>query len=166
MDARQDGVPPRTPLSLVSSWVEGSGVVRLMVRVQRWSAWWVAGGRASDVSLVYSFHPAGYDSSEGITVLRIGEVNPPHTSLHTHVPSLLLCPCHPPATPQRDVPGLTRAAVPILVRQGVKALSVGVNAGSAPPGVPKSTPFIWTDPQSGEELVAMWHEGAWVRVYV
>ena len=33
---------------------------------------------------------------------------------------------------QRDVPGLTRAAVPLLANAGVAALSVGVNSGSAP----------------------------------
>jgi hypothetical protein len=46
---------------------------------------------------------------------------------------------------QRDVPGLTRAVIPVFVSKGIKAISVGVNAGSAPPGVPKCTPFIWRD---------------------
>jgi len=64
-----------------------------------------------------------------------------------------------PAWVQRDVPGLTRAAVPLLAASGVRALSVGVNWGSAPPGVPKSEPFIWRDEASGTELIAMWHEG-------
>ncbi len=60
---------------------------------------------------------------------------------------------------QRDVPGITRTAIPILVERGIKTLSVGVNPGSAPPGVPKCTPFIWRDPQSGKQLVAYWHPG-------
>lgn len=40
-------------------------------------------------------------------------------------------------------------------------LSVGVNAASAPPGVPKTAPFVWRDVASGSELLAMWHPGAW-----
>lgn len=60
---------------------------------------------------------------------------------------------------QRDVPGLTRAVIPILVSKGIKAISVGVNAGSAPPGVPKYTPFIWRDEPSGTQILAFWHPG-------
>lgn len=60
---------------------------------------------------------------------------------------------------QRDVPGFTRAAVPILVDQGVKAVTLGVNGGSAPPDVPHNTPFLWHDKQSGTEIIAMWHPG-------
>ncbi|EFN51908.1 hypothetical protein CHLNCDRAFT_54763 [Chlorella variabilis] len=62
---------------------------------------------------------------------------------------------------QRDVPGLTRAAVPILADQGVRAISVGVNGGCAPPAVPHFTPFIWRDLPSGKELLAMWHPGGY-----
>lgn len=62
---------------------------------------------------------------------------------------------------QRDVPGLTRAAIPILVGQGIKAVSVGVNAGSAPPAVPHHTPFIWRDEQSNTQILAFWHPGWW-----
>jgi hypothetical protein len=62
---------------------------------------------------------------------------------------------------QRDVPGLTRAAVPILTRAGVAALSVGVNSGSAPPGVPKFTPFWWKDEQSDTALLAFWRPGGY-----
>lgn len=60
---------------------------------------------------------------------------------------------------QRDVPGFTRAAIPLLYGQGVRALSVGVNGGSAPPGVPKNTPFWWRDGPSGAALLAFWHPG-------
>ena len=60
---------------------------------------------------------------------------------------------------QRDVPGLTRSAVPVLTSQGVTSLSVGVNGGSAPPGVPKFTPFWWADEPSGTRLLAFWHPG-------
>ncbi|GAB4813534.1 hypothetical protein N2152v2_000580 [Parachlorella kessleri] len=62
---------------------------------------------------------------------------------------------------QRDVPGFTRAAIPILYSQGVRAVSVGVNGGSAPPGVPKNTPFWWRDEASGKQLLAFWHPGGY-----
>jgi hypothetical protein len=60
---------------------------------------------------------------------------------------------------QRDVPGLTRAAIPVLASRGVLGITGGVNAFSAPPGVPKNTPFVWRDEQSGTKLLAMWHPG-------
>ena len=68
----------------------------------------------------------------------------------------------PPKTvmSQRDVPGLTRAAVPYLHGAGVQALTVGVNGGSAPPGVPHNRPFWWRDEHSGTQLLAFWHAGA------
>lgn len=56
---------------------------------------------------------------------------------------------------QRDVPGLTRAMIPIMVRQGVGALTVGVNGGSMPPAVPAA--FVWRDNASDTEILAMWH---------
>ena len=56
---------------------------------------------------------------------------------------------------QRDVPGTTRSIIPILVRNGVKAITVGVNTASMPPAVP--TAFVWRDLASGEEILAMWH---------
>ena len=62
---------------------------------------------------------------------------------------------------QRDVPGLSRAAVPLLRRAGVQAVSVGVNGGSAPPGVPHNTAFLWRDEASGEQMYAMWHPGGY-----
>jgi len=61
---------------------------------------------------------------------------------------------------QRDVPGLTRAAVPILARAGVAAVSIGVNSGSAPPGAPHNTPFIWLDERSNISVLAFIHPGA------
>lgn len=60
---------------------------------------------------------------------------------------------------QRDVPGFTRNAIPILTAEGVRAVTIGVNGGSAPPGVPKNTPFIWRDEASGTELVTVLHPG-------
>lgn len=63
---------------------------------------------------------------------------------------------------QRDVPGLTRAAIPILAQAGVAALSVGVNGGSAPPDVPKhNKPFLWKDEATGTSLIAFWHPGGY-----
>lgn len=60
---------------------------------------------------------------------------------------------------QRDVPGFTRAALPILAGQGVKAVTVGVNGGSAPPAVPHNTPFLWHDTLTQTDMLAMWHPG-------
>lgn len=34
---------------------------------------------------------------------------------------------------QRDVPGTTRAVIPLLVSHGVRGLTIGCNGGSAPP---------------------------------
>ncbi len=54
---------------------------------------------------------------------------------------------------------MTRAAIPILAGHGIRAISFGINAGSAPPGVPKNMPFVWRDPTSGTEVIAMVHPG-------
>ena len=56
---------------------------------------------------------------------------------------------------QRDVPGITRSILPILERNGIKAITVGVNTASMPPDVPNV--FLWKDPISGSEVIAMWH---------
>jgi hypothetical protein len=56
---------------------------------------------------------------------------------------------------QRDVPGLTRAAIPLLASQGVRALTVGVNPFSTPPYVPRA--FVWRDAVSDTNVTAMWH---------
>lgn len=58
---------------------------------------------------------------------------------------------------QRDVPGMTRSIIPVLKKVGVRAISVGVNGASAPPVVPSA--FVWRDPVSGEDIIAMWHPG-------
>lgn len=55
----------------------------------------------------------------------------------------------------RDVPGLTRAAVPLLARRGVEAISVGENSQCAPAAVPPI--FRWRDNATGSEVVAMFH---------
>lgn len=56
---------------------------------------------------------------------------------------------------QRDVPGATRALVPVLQRAGVHAISFGANEASAPLDVPKI--FRWRDQASAAEVVAMYH---------
>jgi hypothetical protein len=56
---------------------------------------------------------------------------------------------------QRDVPGMTRSVIPLLVSNGVQAITVGVNTVSMPPAVPSV--FRWQDPVSQTEVVAMWH---------
>eukprot|EP01118_Nematostelium_gracile_P005782 TRINITY_DN1838_c0_g1_i1.p1 TRINITY_DN1838_c0_g1~~TRINITY_DN1838_c0_g1_i1.p1 ORF type:complete len:717 (-),score=180.87 TRINITY_DN1838_c0_g1_i1:73-2223(-) len=60
---------------------------------------------------------------------------------------------------QRDVPGVTRAAVPILKKAGVKAISVGVNGATSPPAVPSV--FRWVDSESKSEIYAMWNPGGY-----
>ncbi|KAL6758170.1 hypothetical protein V8C86DRAFT_1553898 [Haematococcus lacustris] len=65
------------------------------------------------------------------------------------------------ALSQRDIPGMTRGVIPGLLRRGVRLVSVGVNAATAPPAVPPVTPFIWREPGSGQEVVAMWHPGGY-----
>lgn len=63
----------------------------------------------------------------------------------------------PTVLSQRDVPGLTAAAIPVLARKGVKGVSVGVNPGSAPPAVPKI--FKW---EFGvDSVIALWHAGGY-----
>jgi hypothetical protein len=44
----------------------------------------------------------------------------------------------PTVLSQRDVPGLTRGAVPLLAKHGVVGISVGANDGSPPPEVPST----------------------------
>ena len=65
---------------------------------------------------------------------------------------------YPPVTrtmSQRDVPGLTRSLIPVMVSRGVEAVTVGVNRVSMPPAVP--TAFVWRDEKSSTEVLAMWH---------
>ena len=56
---------------------------------------------------------------------------------------------------QRDVPGLTRAALPLLVKRGVAAVSVGENGACAPVAVPPI--FRWRDNATDAEVIAMFH---------
>lgn len=58
---------------------------------------------------------------------------------------------------QRDVPGTTRAVIPLLLKNNVTAISVGVNGASTPPQVPKA--FLWRDEaaEGSPDILAMWH---------
>ena len=58
----------------------------------------------------------------------------------------------------RDVPGLTKNSLTALYSAGVRAISVGVNGGSAPPAVPRL--FNWTD----VGILSMWHPGGYPLV--
>eukprot|EP00937_MAST-01D_sp_MAST-1D-sp2_P004061 g4061.t1 len=70
---------------------------------------------------------------------------------------------HPPrrTLSLRDVPGLTRAALPRLAARGVRAVSVGENTQCAPVAVPPI--FVWRDAATGAEVLAMYHGGGYGR---
>ena len=54
---------------------------------------------------------------------------------------------------------MTRSVIPTFVAAGVRAISVGVNDASAPPGVPNL--FNWSHPESGTSVIAMYHPGGY-----
>ena len=56
---------------------------------------------------------------------------------------------------QRDVPGLTRAAIPLLQKRGVEAITVGENAQVAPSAVPPI--FVWKDNTTNSSVIALFH---------
>jgi hypothetical protein len=62
------------------------------------------------------------------------------------------------AAKMTDVPGHTRAIVPLLAAAGIRFLHIGVNASSTPPDVPPV--FVWRDP-SGAEVVVMYQRGGY-----
>jgi hypothetical protein len=62
------------------------------------------------------------------------------------------------AAKMTDVPGHTRAIVPLLAAAGVRFLHIGVNASSTPPDVPPV--FVWRDP-SGAEVIVMYQRGGY-----
>jgi hypothetical protein len=53
----------------------------------------------------------------------------------------------------RDVPGTTRALIPLLVHNNISALTVGVNNGSPDPSMP--SPGRWVDPASNTSVIFM-----------
>jgi hypothetical protein len=81
-------------------------------------------------------------------------------------------PTIPKVMSQRDVPGLSRGAIPTLVKHGVIGISVGVNDGSPAPILPSTamcysgerqirTPFVWKDVATGTSVVADFHPGGY-----
>ena len=62
---------------------------------------------------------------------------------------------HKATMSQRDVPGTTRAVIPVLAQVGVTAFSIGVNGASTPPFVPRV--FLWKDEESGMSMPQMVH---------
>jgi hypothetical protein len=61
---------------------------------------------------------------------------------------------HTIAAKMTDVPGHTRAIVPILAEAGVRFLHLGRNRASAPPAVPQD--FVWRH-DDGSEIVVTYH---------
>lgn len=55
----------------------------------------------------------------------------------------------------RDVPGVTRAAIPLLSRRGIIGVTVGENAQVAPVAVPPI--FKWKDNSTGTSVIALYH---------
>lgn len=53
----------------------------------------------------------------------------------------------------RDVPGTTRALVPILVRNNISAISIGVN--DAAPNAEMPNPGVWLDPETNTSVLYM-----------
>jgi len=62
------------------------------------------------------------------------------------------------AAKMTDVPGHTRAIVPLLAAAGIRFLHIGVNASSTPPDVPPV--FVWRDP-SGADVIVMYQRGGY-----
>lgn len=60
---------------------------------------------------------------------------------------------------QRDVPGMTRSMIPILNKNNITAISIGVNEVSASPKVPQI--FKWKDTQSNESIITMVNPGGY-----
>ncbi len=58
------------------------------------------------------------------------------------------------AAKMTDVPGHTRAIVPLMAEAGIKLLHLGVNEASTPPNVPPV--FVWRDVASGHELLVIY----------
>lgn len=58
-----------------------------------------------------------------------------------------------------DVPGHTRAMVPLLAEAGVQFVHFGVNGASTPPDVPDV--FVWRDAESEQSVLVMYHKGTY-----
>ena len=55
-----------------------------------------------------------------------------------------------------DVPGHTRAIIPLLEEAGIRVLHIGANPGSTPPDVPDA--FRWRD-ENGKEVLVLYQRG-------
>ena len=62
---------------------------------------------------------------------------------------------HKATLSQRDVPGTTRAVIPVLAAANVTAISIGVNGASTPPFTPRA--FVWQDAASSLSLLSFIH---------
>eukprot|EP01114_Cavostelium_apophysatum_P001960 TRINITY_DN11715_c0_g1_i1.p1 TRINITY_DN11715_c0_g1~~TRINITY_DN11715_c0_g1_i1.p1 ORF type:complete len:498 (-),score=84.15 TRINITY_DN11715_c0_g1_i1:222-1715(-) len=60
---------------------------------------------------------------------------------------------------QRDVPGLTQAAIPLLRKNGIVAVSIGANQAVAPSPLPKI--FVWKDATQEHDIIQMYHPGGY-----
>ncbi|MBN1639714.1 MAG: DUF5054 domain-containing protein, partial [Anaerolineae bacterium] len=67
------------------------------------------------------------------------------------------------AAKMTDVPGHTRAIVPLLAEAGVRMLHIGVNPASSAPDVPPA--FVWRAP-GGEEVVVLYSAGSYGTLHV
>jgi hypothetical protein len=54
-----------------------------------------------------------------------------------------------------DVPGHTRAIIPLLAEAGINFLHIGTNPGAAVPDVPPV--FVWRDEATDTEIIVMYH---------
>eukprot|EP01084_Bolivina_argentea_P176231 305008_1 len=73
----------------------------------------------------------------------------------------------PKVLSQRDVPGITRSVIPLLIKYNISAISIGVNPWSPPPSitnnrsVSQSQIFKWSDKQSNTSIITMIHAGGY-----
>lgn len=67
------------------------------------------------------------------------------------------------AAKMTDVPGHTRAIVPLLAEAGIQFLHIGVNSAATAPDVPPV--FVWQD-ESGAEIIVMYHNNYGAEMFV
>ena len=80
-------------------------------------------------------------------------------SFRPHLTWAAIPPFRPTVASQRDEPGITRAAIPLLNQQGVTGLSVGVDWASPVPKVPRA--FVWRDEATNTEVLTSIHGGGY-----
>ncbi|XP_076436514.1 uncharacterized protein LOC143276017 [Babylonia areolata] len=104
---------------------------------------------AGPMNMQYEFmHPVLFDLSLNFSSLLDEEFNIKRTT---------------PVISQRDVPGMTKAVIPVLKKHKIQAISVGVNDMTSPPALPR-TPFIWkASPHDSDQdgVIAFWHPGGY-----